>query len=105
MQGMNDFSARANMKSAGTNAYATELCWVTNPRYKTNKDTEFPYILHVSRFPILEKNKNVYTVFAKHYLENSLYREPHEIRAELEDKYLNNNQSVVKDYPTLVEGI
>lgn len=105
MQGMNDFSARANMKSAGTNAYATELCWVANPRYAKNKDTEFPYVLNVSRFPILEKDKNVYTKYAKDYLENALYREPHEIRVEFEDKYLNNNQSVMKDYPTLVEGI
>lgn len=70
-----------------------------------NKDTEFPYVLNVSRFPILEKDKNVYTKYAKDYLENALYREPHEIRVELEDKYLNNNQSVMKDYPTLVEGI
>ncbi|MGN1162652.1 MAG: hypothetical protein ACI4T2_01885 [Christensenellales bacterium] len=105
MQGMNDFSARSNMRPTTTNAYATELCWVANPRYKTNKDTEFSHILHVARFPILEKDKNAYTMFAKHYLESELYREPHEIKKELEEKYLNNNQPVIKDYPTLIEGI
>lgn len=105
MQGMNDFSTRANMKSAGTNAYATELCLEHNPRYKTNKETEYPYVLRVSRFPILEKNKNAYTSFAKDYLENELYREPHEMRAEFEKKYIEENNSVIKDYADLFKDI
>lgn len=105
MQSMNDFAIRANMKTFGTNAYATEISWTANPRYKLNKDTEFPYVLNVKRFPILQKDKNAYTVWAQDYLKNPLYREPHEIREELEEKYLNSNQSVVKDYPNLIEGI
>ncbi len=105
MQGMNDFAIRANMKTFGTNAYATEISWTTNPRYKLNKDTEFPYVLNINRFPILQKDKNAYTVWAQDYLTNPLYREPHEIRAQLEEKYLNSNQSLVKDYPNLIEGI
>lgn len=105
MQAMNDFSIRSNMKTYGTNTYATEISWTANPRYKLNKDTEFPYVLNVNRFPILEKGKNKYTVWAEEYLTNPLYREPHEIRAELEEKYLNSNQSLVKDFPNLIEGI
>lgn len=105
MQGMNDFAIRSNMKTFGTNAYATELSWSKNPRYKTDKDTEFPYVLNINRFPILQKDKNQYTVFAQDYLDNPQYREPHEIKAMLEEKYLEGNESISKDHPNLFEGI
>lgn len=103
MQGLTDYAIRNNMAYSGTNAYITELQWVQNPRYKYDKDREFPYSLHVSRYNVLDANRDAYSEQAKEILENPLYKEPIELRSEIVDKYLNNNKEILKDFPKVFE--
>lgn len=74
-QGDNEYSASKGFNDGFTNAYAYDFSYEKNPFYKAStKDTEFEFILKITKFPILKKNTNEYTSFAKKYLE--MYKEP-----------------------------
>lgn len=105
MQGLTDFAIRSNMRSTPTNAYGMMLSFVKNPAFSKNKDKEFANSLNIERFKILSDFENEYSMSAKMILEDKNYIEPTEIREELEEKYLNQDNSIIKDMPELFEKI
>lgn len=74
-QGDNEYSASKGFNDGFTNAYAYDFSYEKNPYYNhLTKDSEFEYILKITKFPLLKKHTNEYTSFAKKYLE--MYQEP-----------------------------
>ena len=74
-QGDNEYSASKGFNDGFTNAYAYDFSYEKNPFYNhLTKDTEFEYLLKITKFALLKKHSNEYTSFAKKYME--MYQEP-----------------------------
>lgn len=86
-QGDNQYSASKGFNDGYTNAIAFDITCQKNPYYTAKtSDTEFEYILKITKFPILKKFSDEYTSFAKRYLSAYKVASDQELRASLQTK-------------------
>ncbi len=86
-QGNNEYATSLGYNNDYTNAIAYDIAFEKNPCYtQSTQNTEFEYMLRVTKFPVLKKMSNEYTSFAKEYME--MYHEPdkEKLKEEIADK-------------------
>lgn len=86
-QGDNQYSASKGFNDGYTNAIAYDITCQKNPYYSNKtSETEFEYIVKITKFPILKRLSDEYTSFAKRYLSAYKVASDQELRESLQTK-------------------
>lgn len=88
LQEKSDYALAAGYPPTESNVYINNIRVVKNPYYNAStKNTQYEYMVEMTRIPMFRQNSDEYTDEAKEYMKN--YQEPEHLREEVRREYQN----------------